>query len=63
MLLRQSLRSLPSAPGRPTLNRRLFAAMSQPAGSSESGGPVEQTIRSKVRTRFTPLGPLPRDHG
>ncbi|KAG8157830.1 hypothetical protein KVR01_012492 [Diaporthe batatas] len=54
MFLRQSLRSLRSAPSpsRPTLNNRLFAAMSQPAGSSESGGPVEQAIRSKLVDKF-----------
>lgn len=50
MLLRQSLRSLRSAPSTTVLNKRLFAAMSQP-GSSESGGPVEQAIRQKVRAR------------
>jgi hypothetical protein len=53
MLLRQSLRSLRFlrfATSTPTLNKRLFAAMSQPAASSEPGGPVEKTIRNKVRT-------------
>lgn len=49
MLLRQSLRSLRHATSRPILNKSLFAAMSQAAASSESGGPVEQTIRNKVR--------------
>lgn len=55
MLLRQTLRSLRSAPSTTLLNKRLFAAMSQPgspAASSEAGGPVEQTIRTKLVEKF-----------
>ncbi|KAJ0114450.1 hypothetical protein J7T55_010840 [Diaporthe amygdali] len=55
MLLRQSLRSLRSAPSTTILNKRLFAAMSQPgspAASSESGGPVQQEIRKKLVDKF-----------